>query len=137
ELGEYQRRARRLGVAVEEASAGLEAVGRLKAQVGAADVVGRPAQHLRAPLDEAALVEARALNAQRDRRTERQVDRTDEIEPPEIARGGPQIAVNVVELGLAGEDPDRAARRIAPEQGSLRPAQDFNEIGRASCRERG
>ena len=128
ELGENQRRAGRLGIAVEESGGRLEARRRLETQVGPADVVRRAAQLLRAALDESPFVEPRPLHAERQRGGNGHVQRPHHVEAAEVAGGDLGVAVEIVELGLARENSDRAAGRIAAEQRALGAAQHLDAV---------
>ena len=89
------------------------------------------AYHLAAEIEPAHIAVTLTTHAREHdahRVADRHVDAAANVTPMIIADGDLEIARGVAEAGLSGDDVDRAAERIAPEQRALRPAQKV-EIG--------
>nr|WP_202389713.1 hypothetical protein [Croceibacterium soli] len=117
-----------LRIRIEEAGGGLEPVRGLEPHVEPADHVLRSAQVLRAALDEPSLAEIGPLRPHGHGVAQRHVHRSDHVGAIHVAGGHPYVAAEILQFRLLGEDADRAAGGVPPEEGSLRPAQDLDPV---------
>ena len=77
---------------------------------------------------EAVALEIDAGDAQREHVVDRRVDHALQLDRAEIAVFGAELAAEVVEVGLGGDQVDHAARRVTSVERALRAAQDLDAL---------